>query len=286
MRNKRADIPIDIIAERYANGESLAALGLAYGVSGDTIKAHLLRYGVTIRSHSESMKLDGVRGAIAQKAEGRLVWNKGLTRSTDTRVAQYADKLVGRTVSDALREKMSIDRRKHVWYDVCQECGRSKGHSRRSRCSFCAAEYRVKTYPNGMSGKKMKLGQWEHMMRSMRGVQTRPERAVDRAIRNVFSPYQVYEYTGLGGIVVTLASGKRKIPDFVSRQERKIIEVYGRYWHRNDDPNYQIRQYKAVGWDCLVLWEEEAYQNICDAILYFTYPYEFDTHEVSMQQEV
>ncbi|HDZ15647.1 hypothetical protein LCGC14_0570260 [marine sediment metagenome] len=52
-----------------------------------------------------------------------------------------------------------------------------------------------------------------------------------------------------------------KCPDFMNvNGQKKLIEVYGDYWHRNDDPQDRIDHFKKYGFDCLVIWESE-YQN-------------------------
>ena len=57
-----------------------------------------------------------------------------------------------------------------------------------------------------------------------------------------------------------------KIPDFINTNGKKqVIEVFGDYWHRHPDgpkfnylnENKQIASYKAVGFECLVLWEHD-----------------------------
>ena len=40
-----------------------------------------------------------------------------------------------------------------------------------------------------------------------------------------------------------------------------MIEIYGDYWHRNDNPDNIIEEYKSVGLDCLVFWEHEVYKE-------------------------
>jgi len=47
-------------------------------------------------------------------------------------------------------------------------------------------------------------------------------------------------------------------PDFKHKNgERKVIEVYGDYWHRGEDPKDRIDLFKECGYDCLVIWEHE-----------------------------
>lgn len=49
-----------------------------------------------------------------------------------------------------------------------------------------------------------------------------------------------------------------KIPDFVNiNGQKKVIELYGDYWHRDDDPQDRIDLFQKFGWDALVVWERE-----------------------------
>jgi len=50
----------------------------------------------------------------------------------------------------------------------------------------------------------------------------------------------------------------RKIPDFVNiNGKKKLIELYGDYWHRGQNPRKRINYFKKFGWDTLVIWERE-----------------------------
>ena len=49
-----------------------------------------------------------------------------------------------------------------------------------------------------------------------------------------------------------------KSPDFVNcNGQKKIIELYGDYWHRGQDPQDRINAFKPFGFDTLVIWEHE-----------------------------
>jgi G:T-mismatch repair DNA endonuclease (very short patch repair protein) len=65
------------------------------------------------------------------------------------------------------------------------------------------------------------------------------------------------EYVGDRKYIVHLRDGRKKNPDFIYRKEKKIIELYGDYWHRNDDPQEVVADYNAAGYKCLVIWERE-----------------------------
>lgn len=68
-------------------------------------------------------------------------------------------------------------------------------------------------------------------------------------------------YIGNGTWWRLLPNGKRKNPDFKVTGENKVIEVYGDYFHRNDDPQELIGLFKQIGIDCLVIWEKEIYNQ-------------------------
>jgi hypothetical protein len=55
---------------------------------------------------------------------------------------------------------------------------------------------------------------------------------------------------------------KHKNPDFKITGQKKVIELYGNYWHKSDNPDDLINAYKAIGYDCLVIWESEIYNEL------------------------
>lgn len=81
--------------------------------------------------------------------------------------------------------------------------------------------------------------------------QTQPERQIEHLLDRLF-PGE-YQYVGLGEVIIG-----GKIPDFINiNGQKKIIEVYGDYWHQNDDPQERIDFFHRYGFDCLVIWESE-----------------------------
>jgi len=49
-----------------------------------------------------------------------------------------------------------------------------------------------------------------------------------------------------------------KCPDFVNcNGQKKIIELFGDYWHRGQDPQDRINTFKPFGYETLVIWEHE-----------------------------
>lgn len=62
-----------------------------------------------------------------------------------------------------------------------------------------------------------------------------------------------YRFCGHGQVIIG-----NKIPDFINiNGQKKLIEVFGDYWHRGDDPTARIRLFRQYGFETLVVWERE-----------------------------
>lgn len=62
-----------------------------------------------------------------------------------------------------------------------------------------------------------------------------------------------WRYVGDGKVVI---NGKN--PDFINVNGKKqIIELFGNYWHKGENPQNRINLFKEYGFDTLVIWENE-----------------------------
>mgnify|MGYP001767015705 CR=1 FL=1 len=50
-------------------------------------------------------------------------------------------------------------------------------------------------------------------------------------------------------------------PDFAYIKQKKLIEFFGDYWHKGQNPQKRINIFKRVGWSCVVIWGKE-FKNI------------------------
>jgi G:T-mismatch repair DNA endonuclease (very short patch repair protein) len=49
-----------------------------------------------------------------------------------------------------------------------------------------------------------------------------------------------------------------KCPDFVnSNGQKKVIELFGDYWHQGDDPKERAKMFAPLGYTTLVIWQSE-----------------------------
>lgn len=62
-----------------------------------------------------------------------------------------------------------------------------------------------------------------------------------------------WQYVGDGKLII---SGK--CPDYMNINGKKqLIELYGNWWHRYDNPEDRINYFKQFGYSTLVIWENE-----------------------------
>ena len=62
-----------------------------------------------------------------------------------------------------------------------------------------------------------------------------------------------YKYTGDGSVMIN-----GLCPDFTNcNGQKKVVEMFGEYWHRDENPQDRIRKFMGFGFNCLVVWEGE-----------------------------
>jgi very-short-patch-repair endonuclease len=87
-----------------------------------------------------------------------------------------------------------------------------------------------------------------------KAVAQRPNKAEAKLMEllNIACPNQ-YKYTGDGSVVLN-----GLCPDFTNcNGQKKVVEMFGSYWHRGANPNDRIDKFAGFGFQCLVIWEHE-----------------------------
>lgn len=86
---------------------------------------------------------------------------------------------------------------------------------------------------------------------SQRCSPNKPENEI-LSILNSLYPNE-WKFVGDGEVVIA-----GKCPDFINiNGQKKIVECFGDYWHRGEDPQDRIDIFKPYGYDTLVIWESE-----------------------------
>jgi len=127
------------------------------------------------------------------------------------------------------------------------------------------------------SKKKWKNKEYrEHMLKNNKGLfrkgTVQPYTYINRVVPNKLEEKVLtivpscVKYVGNGKLWISVINGNKN-PDFVVRpfsETKKIIEVFGDYWHKKKEEKSIIETYQQVGIKCMIVWEHEIHENIRD----------------------
>lgn len=185
------------------------------------------------------------------KKYGKSTWNKGLTKKTDAKLRKQSDNMKGNhytpktefkkghITSKEIRKKMSEkwDYKKHFNNNTIKKISESSKNNWKNK------DFREKT------------------LRSQRkGLLFKPNNPEKILINIIEKNNLQFDYVGDRRIWF---NGEHHSfnPDFLSRNSKHIIEVFGDYWHNL--PNIKLRDqerlraYSKYGYKTLIIWEHE-----------------------------
>lgn len=219
---------------------SMPQIAKKLGVSYSTVWRLLHRYSIPIRgrgdAHRGKVVSEETRLKISESSKGNTKWlGKRHSSATKKKIQKHR---LGSTASTETKEKMSQSHLER-WQDPTLKKRVSKAHKR----NWQDPEYRDKVVRNTLSALSIHPN--------------KPETIVLN-ILNQIAPSN-WEFTGDGKVVL---GGKS--PDFYNvNGQKKIIEVFGDYWHGERARCYEeteegrIAHFKIYGHDTLVIWEHE-----------------------------
>ncbi len=222
---------------------------------------------------------------FALSLKGKPTWNKGKTLSEEHK-RKDSEALKGRIITEEHRNKISEalkgkkkseEHRKKLQGPKSEEhvqkvskalkekyatgelfpSFKGKNHTEEAKQKNREAHLGKKANEatrNKMSDKHKEL--WENpifakkMVDSWKMLPNKAELHLQSLLNSIFP--NCFIYVGDGGEIIG-----GKIPDFIDPINSKIIELYGDYWHRGQDPNDRINYFKNYGYDTLVIWEKE-----------------------------
>lgn len=241
--------------------KNISELAIELGCSKKGIRNGLIRCNIPLRSQSESQT-----GMITSKETKRKISeaNKGkhLTEETKRKISEAHIKekkigiclFCGKKIEYVPSKNMKYcDRDCSVKYKMGENNPHWKGGMIKKKCIICGRIY--ETYPCKINQKccSMDCARQKAMM-TMNIKPSNPEKVFDKITPNNI------RYTG-NGTWCRRTKIKYRNPDFKITGQNKVIEIYGDYWHRNDDPKDIIQEYKEIGIECIVLWEHEVYEE-------------------------
>ena len=184
-------------------------------------------YGMKIREKKLSQELKGKIGK----------WNRGRKASEETR----------RKMSEAKKNKrFSAEHKKNLSYalkEICSQPLHRQKQSESHKVLWKNPSYREKIV--------------KAVLKSVCAKPNKKEALLGDILEQVVP--KEYRYVGDGSLVIA-----GKCPDFMNvNGKKKLIELYGDYWHKNDDPQNRITYFKQFGFETLVIWGHELKDTDC-----------------------
>ena len=202
------------------------------------------------------------RTVTRRKLDGYACWSKGLTKENNESLRRMANnKERGRKISIGLKKAYLEDRK--IPPSKIEGVSKKTGETIRRRYR----EGKIKHWSKGLTKHTDKrIMKYSKMMleggaiKAMRGLNlkpNKPERILNEIVKKNNLPFN---YVGDGGIWF---KGKNHSfnPDFLSKNPKHIIEVFGDYWHNIPKAKKRdierIETYSKYGYKVLVVWEHE-----------------------------
>lgn len=234
---------------------SLEKIAKISGVSQALIRKYMKKFGIKRRTFVE-----------ACKGGNQTSFKKGskIGKSTQFRKGNIPA-YKGKKVPKHIREKIKIANRKFAEQnpnrkrEMCRKAGKKSSEAKLKRGGPWHSEEARKNI--GLKNKVHMKKLWQNpeyfklFFKAIKKRPTHPEK-----IFNEMTP-DIIRYTGNRAWWRKLNDGKNHNPDFKITGQNKVIEIFGDYWHRNDNPQDLIDLYAQAGLDCLIFWENEVYKN-------------------------
>lgn len=172
----------------------------------------------------------------------------------------HSEMLKGRRpyeMTDEIRRHMCIAQRKREQKMTQSERDKRLQHMRQIQPKGIQEAAKLRrgqsTWNKGMKPwewmKMTKEAFFEMLGESQKRRPTRPEQKLNTYIEEHDLPWR---YVGDGRVWM---NGHN--PDFIHINEKKIVEVFGRYWHPSQHVAEFKKLYAAMGWQMKVIWDDE-----------------------------
>jgi len=268
-KNRRRDL---IKKFYYEENESLTEVGKHFGIGKARVAQLMKRWGFP-RAQRRQRKLDkeltkighleqleiGVeyeRGAII----GKIMAGHELTHLAVCEIL----KRQGIKFSSSLSRKINLRFSHSRQFDICRK------YKEGFLLSTLAEDYGVSAQDIDKILRFHKVGRqsrgewWEHLKKGEKekwvkkawgAANKRPNKAESKLYKILQSILSGEYALNVRGDALILGG---KVPDFANvNGQKKVIELFGDYFHRNDNPQDRINYFKKFGYNTLVIWEHE-----------------------------
>jgi len=177
-------------------------------------------------------------------------------------------KLKGVSLSDERRNNISINTKKSLasWekrQKMSNSARQSMTKERRKRISLCVKElWANDEYRKHMTQIRRNL--WmnekfkEKQIKVLADSRKKRPTSIEKKLIELNKIYDIdLEYVGDGKTWINCMN-----PDFINFKKKKIVELFGSYWHKKCDKKRRTNHFKKYGFDCLVVWDYEMINEI------------------------
>lgn len=228
LENNEIDLNKDKIVELYLNNHSILNICNKTGLGYKKIRTHLLKNNISLRKRN-------TKGLHNHSEETKNKMRVSKLGSKNINYKKCSNKT--KEIFNSFRLKLASDENlKKIVYEK-------------------VSKTRIK--------RKLSVGKNNPM--------SRPEAVKKWAESNHLKPnkseiklFHIIEELFLGKFLINTKAEyliiEGKIPDFVNIEDKKIIELYGDYWHRNESnekQNKRINLFLNNGYKTLIIWEHE-----------------------------
>lgn len=241
--------------EYWVEGLSLAKIAKISGVSQALIRRYMKKFGIKRRSLVE-----------ACKGGNQTSFKKGSKIGKSTQFCKgHVPTYKGKKMPEHIRGKIEIANRKFAEQnptrkrEICRKAGNKSYEAKLKREGPYHSEETRKNI--GLKSKVRMKKLWQNpeyvklFFKATKKRPTKPEKVFDEMTPDII------RYTGNRAWWRKLNDGKNHNADFKVTGQNKVIEIFGDYWHKGENPQNLIDLYAQAGLDCLIFWEREIYDN-------------------------
>lgn len=208
---------------------TLQDIATKFNISSSTIASYFKRFGIPMRTISEASKLTHIKGRNkGEFRKGFIPWNYGLSPTDETK-QKIREARARQVITEEIRKKMSLNNARY-W--------------------------------------KGKVKSERHLRKIMSAWNIKPNKVEQRLIDIIHKYSLPFKYVGDGKVILGGLN-----PDFINTDgSKQLVEIFGRAFHDPKFPrrvripsiagqeSYRKAVYASLGFDCLVMWDDEMKQ--------------------------
>ena len=186
--------------------------------------------------HQKGVKKADIIGAEAAERvrQATIRYNKGKVVTDETRIKMRLSQLGVRRSPHTAETKEKIRLSNIGKKRSLETIQKMREHGRRY----------AKAHPEIMAQKI------KHLLENQGRKPTKPEMCLTEILQKYFP--NEYRYVGDGQVWIA-----RKNPDFIHNNDRRLIELYGLYWHKPEEADERIAHFNKYNFSTLIIWENE-----------------------------